>query len=172
MSENHRLTLLFLAHRVKSFPKKTNRNMESEIAWKTDDEGRVIGPGFHDGYFYGALQEGACLSLYVKSYDGHKRKIELSEVAEMNITDFWIGSIVGDVCFLPLDKVPPLMWENLFAGRIALHNREASLRKLIETTKGRYFFALEASYGANVYAVCDAMEITGEDKGRTEGVSL
>jgi hypothetical protein len=136
--------------------------MQKPIDWKTGDDGLVNGPGFHDGYFYGALQEDARLTLYLKSYEDHERRIELAEISEMNITDFWIGSIVGEVCFWPLDKVPPLMWENLFAGRIALHDRANSLRKLIATAKGRYFFALEASYGANVYVVCDAMKITGE----------
>jgi hypothetical protein len=144
----------------------------SRIEWKLDEEGTVIGAGFHDGYFYGALQEGAALSLYVKSYGGHERKIELSEIAEMNVTDFWIGSIIGGVWLWPVAKVEDRMWEHLFAGRIALHDHEASLRQLIETTKGQYFFALEASYGANVYAVCDAMKITGEDNDRSEESTL
>jgi len=137
--------------------------MKNEIGWKTDADGTVNGPGFHDGYFYGALQQGSCLALYLKSYDGNEREIELSEISEMNITNFWIGSIVGDVYLRPLENVPPLMWDNLFAGRLTLHDRERSLQTLIEKTKGRYFFALEASYGASVYAVCDAMTITGND---------
>lgn len=136
--------------------------MESEIAWDTDTEGMVTGSGLHDGYFYGALQKGSRLTLYLKSYDDHGRRVELSGITEMNITDFWIGSIIGDVHLWPLEKASPLMWENLFAGRIVLHDREGSLRKLIESATGRYFFALEASYGANVYALCDAMKITDE----------
>jgi hypothetical protein len=88
--------------------------MEKPIDWKTGDSGVVSGLGVHDGYFYGAVQADSRLTLYLKSYDDRERKIELAGITEMNITNFWIGSVIGDVCLCPSTKFRPS------CGRICL----------------------------------------------------
>lgn len=133
--------------------------MKTEIQWSADTDGVVNGIGCHDGYFYGAVQRKSRLVLYVQNAEQDYREVELLDIHEMNISDFWIGSIIGDIWWWPLNEVSVEMWEKLFAGRIAKHDRDGSLRRLIATVKGTHFFALEGSYGANVYAACNQLRV-------------
>jgi hypothetical protein len=132
------------------------------IKWETDPEGAVVGVGFHDGYFYGVVERRSGLIIHPETYAGEPRRIQLSGLTEMNVTNFWAGSIIGGVWLCGVARVSRLMWEKLFAGRIATLDPENSLQKLIQGVRGRYFFSLEASYGGNVYAVCHEMKITDE----------
>jgi hypothetical protein len=100
------------------------------------------------------------LIIYAKAVDGSQRNIKLLGLTDMNISDFWIGSIIGEIWLWPLHKTPARMWEQLFKGRLALHDAANSLTSSIKSARGRHFFALEGSYGANVYATCEDVEIS------------
>lgn len=134
--------------------------MEKRVDYKVDAEGLVGGANLHDGYLYGVVQQDNGLIIYAEADDSSQRTIKLVGLTQMNVTDFWCGSIICDVWLWPRQQVPERMWEELFRNRIPLHDFEAKLKSSIERTPGRYFFALESSYGANVYAVCDELEIT------------
>ncbi|HZR78888.1 MAG TPA: hypothetical protein VFA58_06735 [Chthoniobacterales bacterium] len=134
--------------------------MEKIIKYTVESDGSVTGADLHDGYLYGVIQENEGLVIHAEAADDSKRRIKLLGLTEMNVTDFWMGTIVCDVWLWPRDEAPNRIWEELFKGRIAMNDPEGSLKSLIENTRGRYFFALESSYGANVYAVCDDLQIT------------
>jgi hypothetical protein len=136
--------------------------MEKPIDWQIDSEGCVVGVNLSDGYFYGVVQYGSQLIIYAKTAEDEARKITLTGLSEMNVNDFWIGSIIGAVYVWPLNQVGRSTWERLFAGRIASHDYEANLQKLLKSAQGKHFFALESTYGGTVLAVCDDMKITSE----------
>jgi hypothetical protein len=77
-------------------------------------------------------------------------------VSVMNIIDFLGRSIIGEAWLWPKDAAPVQMWEKALAGRLAPNEKfETQIEKLNST----HFFALESSYGASVYAVCNGVEI-------------
>jgi hypothetical protein len=134
-----------------------------KISWSVDNDGALVGANLHDGYLYGVIQESDSLILYARTSDQLICNLKLVGLREMNVTDFWIGSIVSDIWLWPREKAPSRMWQQIFAGRISVNDPEASLKLLKSKSDGKHFFALEGSYGVNVYAICDDVEITREE---------
>jgi len=127
--------------------------------WQLDHEGTIIGAGLHDGRLLGITVEGANVTLGYKTWDGNSNRIILCEATELNVGNFWVGNIIGQAWLWDKPSVQRSLWQRLFAGRIVESRFEESLNELIASAQHKMFFALECSYGAQVYALCDSLEI-------------
>jgi hypothetical protein len=124
------------------------------------DDGILRKPGVHDGHFYGVVAEkGEVVKLMVKDYKNNPYVILLENVGSMNVQNFWGGDIILDVSLLPIEKAPAHMLQGLFKDRIT---EDGEIAKAIARDKRKYLFALESSYGADVYATCDGMQVMAD----------
>jgi hypothetical protein len=98
------------------------------------------------------------LLIFVEDAERNPYTICVNGITELNIIDFWNGSIVGEVMLLPKHFVQDWLWQKLFAGRIA-GPAASNLNSLIKRVNSTYVFAIESAYGANVYATCESIAI-------------
>lgn len=134
--------------------------MKTSVDWKIDSDGMVLGPGFHDGKFYGIVHdENDNLLILTKNHQGDRRRIELINVTVMRVTNFLRGNIISNVWFWRTNEISIDKWEKLFEDQLASHNYNEDLKKIIARNRNSHFFTLDSSYGAEIYATCDKMEI-------------
>jgi hypothetical protein len=127
--------------------------------WQLDQEGTIIGAGLHDGRLLGITLEGANVTLSYETWHGNPNRIVLRDATELNVGKFWVGNIIGQAWLWDNTSVQRSLWQSLFADRIVEARFEDSLNELIASAQHKRFFALECSYGAQVYALCDSIEI-------------
>lgn len=130
------------------------------VDWEIKD-GLLTGLGLHDGYFLGAIANANSnvVTIKVQSVTKALYNIELIDVSHLNIQDFWNGSIIGEVFFLPKKQVPSYMWRNLYSGQLRKEDTDKEILKFVSKIENQHLFALECSYGAQVYATCDQLRI-------------
>lgn len=120
-----------------------------------DPDGIILGPGFHDGTLYGlTIHEDKSLHIEVKNYLGAKFEIVLNGVAAMNVLNFIGISIIGDVWLWKTDAAPHTVREKLFSQKLS----ESQMR--LELSRASHFFAIDSAYGAEIYALCDNINIS------------
>lgn len=120
----------------------------------------VLGPGFHDGSFYGVIVEDAgCIAVFVRNYKQEPLVIRLINVVNFSLNNFWGGSIIGDVWFFEKKEAPVYMWEKMLREKLSSANYEQSFNRIISNKDDSFFFALECSYGGELYATCSGMNI-------------
>jgi hypothetical protein len=123
-------------------------------------DGALQSPDLHDGCFYGIVAEnGKLVKLLVRDHHEKPYEIVLGNVGSMNVTCFWGGDIILDVSLLPIGKAPPHMLKALFQDRIT---EEDKIAEAVAKNPRQYLFALESSYGADIYATCDKMQIRSD----------
>lgn len=124
---------------------------------ETDEQGRIDVP-HHDGELIGVLCEGTSrVSLTFRCTRGVRRQIVLSGVHAMDISSFRNGNIILSMMVFPPDlakrHVPEAMLRRLGHGRLA-------------SLAGKHVFVLDASYGAEVIADCDGVEVVELNRSR------
>ena len=77
----------------------------------------------------------------------------------MNVMHFWGGDIILDVSLIPIKEVPPHTLQGLFHDRIT---DDRKISEAISREGRKYLFVLECSYGAEVFATCDQMQVAAE----------
>jgi hypothetical protein len=117
----------------------------------------VSGVDLHDGHLrsIATMKDGA-ITLAVESLNNVPFSILLSNVGVMNVMHLWGGDIISDVSFFPIAKAPSHLLRCLFHDRIT---DDKKIADAVAKDGRKYFFALECSYGADIYATCDQMQI-------------
>jgi hypothetical protein len=101
------------------------------------------------------------IKLTVESLNQACFSISIINVGVMNITHLWGGDIISDVSLFPLKSAPNNVLQCLYCDRIS---DDETIADAVSKDGRQYLFVLECSYGANIYATCDKMEIISEMK--------
>jgi hypothetical protein len=119
------------------------------MEFETDVHGQIVDP-HHDGALDGIMVDGNECRLYYRSSDGMRRIILLRGVRLLDLSNFREGNIIMSImvhsCQEASAKVSDEKIRRLGWGKISLF-------------EGRYFFILDSSYGAEIIANCDSVQI-------------
>jgi len=118
-----------------------------------DESGYPRGFSHHDGFLDGVLAVGSDVLLSIRSIDEESRVVALRDVRALHVQAFRQGNIV-----LSLRLVPP----SVVASDPEIR-RMLSERLFLDSsdmTGAATVFRLEASYGADIIAVCGAVEVS------------
>ena len=142
---------------------------EPRIAWKTTIDGTVCGFEYHDGSILGTRIDQTIFELLIEGANGEIHTVNLINVQEMNIRDFWRGNIILSIFHWDHKDVPLSSWKELYTGR---GSEEPWLQKSIAANKNTHFFALISSYGADIFATCDEMIVTRRSSSASTSVGM
>jgi hypothetical protein len=116
-----------------------------------DQYGRAAAP-HHDGSLHGIVMQdegSTCLVLY-RSTDGVRRVVTLTGVHKLDVSSFRQGNIIDSIMVFP-------------SGETTNRGYDALLLRLgwgrLPGLKGRFLFVMDSSYGAEVIADCENVEI-------------
>ncbi len=117
----------------------------------------VSGVDLHDGHLCGItrIKDGAIV-FAVESLNNVPLSILLSNVGVMNVMNLWGGDIISDVSLFPIAKAPSHLLRCLFHDRIT---DDKKIADAVAKDGREYLFALECSYGADIYVTCNQMQI-------------
>jgi len=105
-------------------------------------------PDLHDGFFDGVwLSDKKCACLFVRTENGERSTILLTNVAALNIRNLRQGNIIFDVVLMAPDA---LSIEQVNQAHDLGHEREEMSRRLLEKAQQQRLCALvmSTSYGA------------------------
>jgi len=122
---------------------------------ETDEYGRAVVP-HHDGSLVGIVMQNEgtrCLLLY-QSTDGIRRAVVLTGVYKLELSGFRQGNTIGSIMVFPSSDTGDKGYDSLLL-RLGW-GRPPSLN-------GRVLFVMDASYGAEVIADCEDVEIESWD---------
>jgi hypothetical protein len=116
-------------------------------------------PNFHDGYFDGLwTSENKVVHLFLRTSNGERSTIVLSEVERLYTTNFTAGNIILDVVVVKSDDLTIAAIEQLYQ----LQPAQAELaQQLLSKAQRRGLLTLEInpSYGAECVALFREAEI-------------
>ena len=116
---------------------------------ETDEHGQLVAR-HHDGELYGIMLSDDECRLHYRSSDGVSRIIRLLGIHTLDLSRFREGNVILSMmaypCQVASNKVPEELLRRLGWGK---------LPKL----KGKYIFVLDSSYGAELVANCDEVDI-------------
>jgi len=146
--------------------------MRRTLEWKSDEFGRALIPGAHDGRLlrYCYSEEQQSLEIKLASPTGRRVEVELQGVVEVNFRDLCNGSITSslflwNVRLLPEGtwSAPNSGWGLLFGSRYASADvREVAARIGLRYPKA-HFVQLECSYGGALAAVCQKVALYSDE---------
>ena len=147
--------------------------MESEIAWRTDQNGMLIGARIHDSRLVSlAIISEVRMELKFRRLSGELVMLVLNGLHEFNVVEMWDGAIaselfVWNVGSVPDEawNVPDSAWNVLFTKRLRPQDDRRAVKKIVEAHPDAFLVQLACSYGGNIAAVCEAIrafEITGQ----------
>jgi hypothetical protein len=93
---------------------------KSELSWKTDKHGIVMGAHDHDGKIIGLSFAGENASVQVRRIDGSIIEFELGGLDEWN-SELCNGAIVSEIYVWKVDSVPEDCWQIPDSGWNALY---------------------------------------------------
>ena len=123
-----------------------------------DDDGVVDNFPYHDGYLTGVLidEGGHQVDLSVRSIAGDCNVVRLSGVTGMSADGLAARNIVFDIRVLPVERLEK---EDELRARVIKRITE----KVSLIPAGKKVFVLECSYGIDIVAICDEVDVrTGE----------
>lgn len=124
---------------------------------KLSIDGILKDPSLHDGRLVGIVaKKGEAIKLSTEDHQGFPFLISLENAGSMNVMHFWGGDIILDVSLIPIGKAPLHLLKGLFHDRIA---DEKAIADAVSKDGRKFLFALECSYGADVFITCDQMRV-------------
>jgi hypothetical protein len=143
--------------------------MKNSITWNTDQFGRLLGLGLHDGYLYGLqFSDGKALTLQIRNCSGDIIEIQLADIADINIAQFCNGAILSDIYVWKVNAAPgswsnpDSAWNILFTERLGLEGAKKEAFKIIQEKPDSLLVQVECSYGGAMVAICEHVEIVNE----------
>lgn len=115
---------------------------------RTDAHWRAIGFSHHDGFLDGVVLEddGRTARLHVRSVAGERHTVKLTDVESLSVDAFRQGNIILTIWCVPASEA--------VAAGLAERIRARLYLDAAKLPEGRTVFLLDASYGAEIVAIC------------------
>ncbi len=126
-----------------------------------DQYGRLFSGRFHDGYLIGLRLEESPKALCIALKALREEvvvELRLQSLKRLNVSLFLEGNIVSDLWAWPIAEMPEEYWKQLFHDLLHTKDYDKERERLISTYPQSHGFALDASYGCQLAAICDAIE--------------
>jgi hypothetical protein len=138
--------------------------MKSEIAWRTDKHGMLLGAPMHDGDLVKFMMTKESLEFGIRAVSGEFVSVELTGLGRFTVRELWSYPIVSEFWVWRVGSVPESWdvpdssWNVLFSTSndgltISEAKREAT--KIVESRPNSFLVELSCSYGGRVVAICD-----------------
>jgi hypothetical protein len=135
-------------------------NGNDTVDFQIMPEGSIVGPGFHDGNATGIVFVDGCFVITAANYRGELYELKLLRPSVIAVNDFWESNLISDVFLWELDRAPEIFLRRLFLRRLPSDLTAVELSAELRKRGSRKVFALESSYGAEITAGCDDLQIT------------
>jgi hypothetical protein len=153
--------------------------MKSEIAWRADENGMLLGDRAHDSTLVKFLVSDAGIEFGMKRLSGDVVTVELSGVADFTVQELWKGAIVSEFWVWNVASVPETSWATpdsawnvFFSNRVTRPDeRRQEAARIARARPEAFLVQLASSYGGAVAVICDHINVfeeTGE-AGKTGG---
>ena len=141
--------------------------MRSEIAWRADENGMLLGAPVHDGHLIRLLVSDGLLEFGIRNLSGDLFTVELSDLGEFIVRELWNGAIVSEFWVWNVRSVPEATWQIpdsawnvLFSNRVrALDARRKEAGKIALAKPEAFLVQLACSYGGDMAAVCGRIRV-------------
>ena len=150
-----------IVRQVSTATSNTERGTQltTEIDWKTDGSGLVLGANIHDGLLEGISYHSAQrLSFNIRSTGGDVFSFVAEGIAHLNIVELWEAMIVGELFAWRLGAVPTYSFgqaaRTLFKGRYS----EEQTQRLRESMPDALLVEVTSSYGGSIFLICDRLK--------------
>jgi hypothetical protein len=139
--------------------------MKSEVAWRTDENGMLLGVPMHDGSLVKFVMTKESLEFGIRALSGEFVTVELAGLGQFTLRELWDFPIVSEfwvwkVGLVPEGwNIPDGPWNVLFANRMRTSDARREATKIAETRPDSFLVQLACSYGGEVAAICDRIRI-------------
>jgi len=144
--------------------------LRTEIPWKTDAAGMMIGARAHDGHLFAlSYLDHDNLLIKVRRASADLVEIKLQGVRDVGIVGFRNGAILADAFVWRLGKLSSANLDGMHGATRALFGHDlpppdanAEVQKLIRTCPELFFAYFSCSYGGEVAATCEQVRVFEE----------
>jgi hypothetical protein len=140
--------------------------MKSEIAWRADENGMLLGARVHDSHLIKLVVSDAGLEFGMRRISGDIVTVELSGLAELTVRELWNGAIVSEFWIWNVGSVPEACWSIpdsgwnvIFSKRLKMEDAKREAAKIALARPESFLVHLACSYGGAVAAVCDRIGV-------------
>src|SRR5215216_6010523 len=136
--------------------------MKSEIAWRADENGMLLGARVHDSHLVKLAVSEQSLEFDMCRLSGEIVTVELLGVGEFTLRELWNGAIVSEFWVWKVGSVPEVSWSIpdaawnvLFSSRLKPADAKSAAAKIVQARPDSFLVQLACSYGGTMAAVCD-----------------
>ena len=136
---------------------------KTEIPWKTDADGMLLGAHAHDGQIIDLSYSKGLLSFEVERLSGDIVQFEIDGVTELNLA-LWEGTILSEIFVWKIstsaEHVSVSMlnaWEFLYRERAV--DLELEVRRAAKKRAELFLVHVSCSYGGEIAAICNRIAI-------------
>jgi hypothetical protein len=141
--------------------------MRTEIDWRVDENGMLLGLDVHDGHLMKLVASDTCLEFVMRGFSNEIFTVELSDLGEFNVRELWNGTIVAYFWVWKVHSVPEVTWSIpdsgwnvLFSNRITeLGAKRRAAEKIAQARPEAFLVKFDSSYGGEVAAVCGRIRV-------------
>ena len=120
-----------------------------------DNSGQIVGLSHHDGRIRSVGIESDALSLRIVGSSGNEAVVLLAGVQYFALNNLREGNIIDRMYLWELNKTPSAIMKRMLHA-MSIASSEVLLKKF---ASGIRVFHLECSYGAEIFAVVDQVQI-------------
>jgi hypothetical protein len=142
--------------------------MNSEVAWRTDEHGMLLGAPMHDGDLVHFMMTKESLKFGIRAVSGEFVTVELSGLGRFTVRELWSCPIVSEFWVWKVGSVPESWettdapWNVLFSTSgdgLSVSDAKREAMKIVERGPHSFLVKLSCSYGGCVVAICDRIRI-------------
>jgi hypothetical protein len=143
-----------------------NMSNKTEIPWRTDEAGMLLGARVHDGQITDLSYSKGLLSFRLERQSGSIILLELNGITELN-SIFWEGTIVSEFFVWKISSSTEQVslglasaWEFLYRQRVV--DLELEVKRAVKKRSESYLVHILCSYGGEFAAICNRVSIYEE----------
>lgn len=139
--------------------------MTTEIAWRTDEHGMLLGAPMHDGHLVKFVISKESLEFGIRALSGEFVTVELAGLGMFTVRELWDFPIVAEFWVWKVGSVPESWnipdgpWNILFSNGLRTSDARREAAKIAETRPDSFLVQLACSYGGAAAAICDHIRI-------------
>jgi hypothetical protein len=143
------------------------RVVKSEIAWRTDEHGMLLGARVHDASLVKLMITEESLEFGIRRLSGDFVTVELAGLGQFTVQGLWNGAIISEFWVWKVGSVPERSWSipdgpwnALFStNRSKPSDARREAAKIAETRPDSFLVQLACSYGGELAAICDHIRV-------------